>query len=193
MTTTINLLPWREERRERKRRFFFICLGVSGVMAVAIVIMAFTTFNSLIEHQTTRNQLIEDEIARYNQQLIKIKKLKKVRVSLIARMKVIQRLQESRTEIVHFFDELINIVPRSIYILEAKRTSDLITLTGHTDANSSVSLLMHNIEKNYWLNKSELEEVAEVTSKTKNKLFKQFRLKFILKPLNKMQEDGLDE
>ena len=72
MTTTINLLPWREERRERKRRFFFICLGVSGVMAVAIVIMAFTTFNSLIEHQTTRNQLIEDEIARYNQQLIKI-------------------------------------------------------------------------------------------------------------------------
>ena len=46
MTTTINLLPWREERRERKRRFFFICLGVSGVMAVAIVIMAFTTFNS---------------------------------------------------------------------------------------------------------------------------------------------------
>ena len=108
-------------------------------------------------------------------------------------MNVIQQLQENRPEIVHFFDELVNVTPRSIYFLKAQRQSNTIILTGHTDANSSVSLLMHNIRRNYWLNMPVLDEVAEVTNKKKTKLYKQFKLKVILKPQNKLQEGLLDE
>jgi hypothetical protein len=52
---------------------------------------------------------------------------------------------------------------------------------------------MHNIKSNYWLNMPVLDEVAEVTNKDKTKLYKQFRLKIILKPLNKLQEGLLNE
>ncbi len=193
MTTSINLLPWREEKREQNRLLFFIGLGLSSAIAIVIVISTFLIFSNLIEHQTGRNRLIEDEIARYNRQIVKIQQLKKVKASLIARMNVIQQLQENRPEIVHFFDELVNVIPRTIYLLKAQRISNSIILTGHTDANSSVSLLMHNIRSNYWLNMPVLEEVAEVTNKKKTKLYKQFRLKVILKPLNKLQEEALDE
>ena len=71
MTTRINLLPWREERREKNRKLFFIGIGFSSALAVIIVIATFLIYSNLIEHQTGRNNLIQDEIARYNRQIKK--------------------------------------------------------------------------------------------------------------------------
>ncbi len=192
-TTNINLLPWREERRERNKKYFFIGLGSSALFAVLIVIATFFILENLTEEQIGRNKLIENEIAYYDRQIVKIKQLKLLRDSLIARMSVIQKLQESRPEIVHFFDELVTIVPRSIYLLSVERYDKNIMLTGHTDTNSSVSLLMHNIRNNFWLNKPMLEEVEEATNKKYSKLYNQFRLKLILQPQNKFKEEVFDE
>lgn len=193
MTTNINLLPWREERRERNKKHFFIGLGGSAILAAVIVIATFFILDGWFSGQTERNRLIENEIARYDRQIVKIKQLKMLRDSLIARMSVIQKLQESRLEIVHFFDELVNVVPRSVYLLRVERFDINILLTGHTDTNSSVSLLMHNIRSNFWLNKPMLEEVEEVTNTKYSKLYNQFRLKFVLKPQNKLTEEVFDE
>ena len=107
MTININLLPWREERREKNRRLFVLGIGISGLLGVVFVVITYFVLDSFISHQQHRNALIDQEIARYNRQIREIKQLKKVKVSLIARMNVIQQLQESRPEIVHFFDELI--------------------------------------------------------------------------------------
>ncbi len=190
MITTINLLPWRELKRERSKLFFFIGLGVSAGLSAIIAVVTFFILENNLEHQQNRNHLIENEIAFYNGKIARIRKLKSIRASLIARMKVIQKLQESRTEIVHFFDELVKIVPRSIYLLKVERIGDSIMLTGHTDANSSVSLMMHNIRRNFWLNYPSLEEVEEVTNQRKNKLYNQFRVKIVLKPKNKLNPLG---
>ena len=192
-TTNINLLPWREERRERNKIQFFIGLGSSAVLALCLVIAAFFILDNRIDGQTQRNRLIENEIARYDRQIVKIKQLRLLRDSLIARMSVIQKLQESRPEIVHFFDELVKIVPRSIYLLSIERYDINIMLTGHTDTNSSVSLLMHNIRKSFWVNKPKLEEVEEITNKKYSKLYNQFRLKVVLQPQNKLKEGAFDE
>ena len=193
MTTNINLLPWREERRERNKMLFLSGLGGSGILACLIVVITFIVLGSLIDSQTHRNSLIEAEIARYNKQIIQIKALKSARDALISRMTVIQELQESRPEIVHFFDELVNIIPRPIYLLKVERIDRNIMLTGHTDSNSTVSSLMQSVRHNYWLNSPKLEEVEEVTNKKHDKLYNQFRLKLILKPKNQVLEGALDE
>jgi len=193
MTTNINLLPWREERRERNKKYFFLGLGFSGVAAILCIILTFLILVSCVDDQKKRNQLIENEIARYDREIVKIKELKSMRDSFIARMLVIQKLQESRSEIVHFFDELVNVIPKSIYLLSVDRFDNNILLTGHTDTHSSVSLLMHNIRNNSWLSKPELQEVIEVTNKKYSKLYNQFRIKLKIKPINRSHEDGFDE
>lgn len=193
MTTNINLLPWREERRERNKKYFFIGLGSSAAAAIIFVIVTFFVLGNWIDGQKERNKLIENEIARYDREIVKIKELKSLRDSFIARMSVIQKLQESRPEIVHFFDELVNVVPVNIYLLSVERFGNNVLLTGHTDSNSSVSLLMQNIRSNFWLSKPELQEVEEVTNKKYSKLYNQFRVKLLLQPQNKSQEDGFDE
>jgi type IV pilus assembly protein PilN len=189
MTTTINLLPWREERRERNQRFFIIGLGASAGVAFIIALLTFFVLESKIEHQINRNRLIENEIARYEREIAEIKKLKSTRESLIARMKIIQRLEESRPEVVHFFDKLVTVIPRAIYLLKIERFGNEIMLTGHTDANSTVSQFMQNIRQNYWLNRPILEEVAEVTNKKRTELYNQFRLKVLLKPKSELEAE----
>ncbi len=188
--TTINLLPWREEQRERNKLIFFIGLGASVVLALIVCGVTYFVLENFISHQTQRNNIIKKEIARYNRQIKEIKRLKAVRETLIARMNIIQQLQENRPEIVHFFDELIKIVPKSIYLMEVTRASNAIMLTGHADTNSSVSILMRNIRENFWVNKPVLEEVEEVTDKEKKRLYNQFRVRLILKPKNKLEKEA---
>ncbi len=185
--TTINLLPWREQARERAKRLFLIGLIVRLVSSLAIVIFVYYLLSEKISQHTLRNQMIQQEITRYDREIREIKKIKMMRESLIVRMKIIQQLQENRPEIVHFFYELTKVLPESIYLTQLIRTNDSVMLIGHADTNSSVSLLMQNIEKNHWVNKPILEEVEEVTDKKKN-LYNQFRLKLLLKPKNKLQE-----
>lgn len=189
--TAINLLPWREEQREQKKRFFFLGIAIRAVSAVVTVIAIYIVLNAKINHQTERNQLIEKEIARYERDIRTIKQLKMVRAALITRMNIIQQLQENRPEIVHFFDELTKLVPQSIYLVKIARSGDSIMLIGHADTNSSVSALMHNIRKNFWVDRPILEEIEEITDKKNTRLYDQFRVKFLLMPENKRKEGPL--
>lgn len=183
--TSINLLPWREEQREQKKLLFFIGIGIRGMTTIVIVIAIYIFLNSKINNQTERNQKIQTEIKRYERDIREIKKLKMVRAALITRMNIIQQLQENRPEIVHFFDELTKIMPKSIYLVKIVRSGESIMLIGHADTNSSVSALMHNIRKNFWVHSPILEEVEEITDKKNTRLYDQFRVKFILMPENK--------
>lgn len=186
--TAINLLPWREEQREKKKNLFLIGLGIRCVSAIVICIAIYFVLDNMITHQEERNQLIEKEISRYERDIRAIKQLKLVRASLITRMNIIQQLQENRPEIVHFFDELTKIVPKSIYLVNIARTDDSIMLIGHSDTNSSVSALMHNIRKNFWVHNPVLEEIEEITDKKNNIIYNQFRVKMILMPENKRKK-----
>lgn len=183
--TSINLLPWREEQREQKKLLFFIGIGIRGMTAIVIVIAIYVFLNNKINNQTERNQKIQTEIKRYERDIRAIKKLKMVRAALITRMNIIQQLQENRPEIVHFFDELTKIMPKSIYLVKIVRSGESIMLIGHADTNSSVSALMHNIRKDFWVHSPILEEVEEITDKKNTRLYDQFRVKFTLMPENK--------
>lgn len=193
MTTNINLLPWREERRENNRKLFILSMGISAFVAVICVATIFLILEQHINFQTQRNQLIKDEIARYDRQIMKIKEIKSLKAALISRMSIIQELQQSRPKIVHFFDELVKMTPRSIYFLQVERNGDTVLLTGHADSNSTVSELMQNVQKNFWIHSPKLKEIEEVVSKKNNKLYNQFRLKAALKAKEQAQQGEFDE
>ena len=51
MTVRINLLPWREWARERRKRTFFAALGLAATAAVAVVALAGAGLNASIGQQ----------------------------------------------------------------------------------------------------------------------------------------------
>ena len=75
---------------------------------------------SQIAYQNQRNQFIQNETKKMEQQIKEIRELKKKRESLIERMKVIQDLQGNRPVVVKIFDEVVRTVPDGVYYKNVK-------------------------------------------------------------------------
>jgi type IV pilus assembly protein PilN len=72
-------------------------------------------FESMIAAQETRNQMLQQEISKLNIRIRRIERLEQTKANLLARMNVIQELQESRPEVVHLFDELVATIPDGVF------------------------------------------------------------------------------
>jgi len=126
----INLLPWREaQRRERNQQTLFMCIGIWAIAGL-IVFAAKTVMDSRIEYQQARNQFIQTEINKLSKIIKEIETLKDKRDALLARMEVIQNLQQNRSQIVHVFDDLVNKLPNGVFYESIGKSTHLTGLTG---------------------------------------------------------------
>ena len=183
--TEINLLPWREKRREQEKKLFTSMLLGSVVAAAFAVFLVNSYVSYLIDNQTARNIMLDKEIKVLDNQIKEIKSLKQVRQSLISRMSIIQNLQSTRTLMVHLFDELINVVPDGVFVYKLERKDDKITLWGYAEANTNISILMKKIETNPWVESPVLTQIKKMDDSTQA-ANNDFSLSFILTPPKKV-------
>ncbi|KTD23723.1 pilus assembly protein PilN [Legionella israelensis] len=187
--TEINLLPWRELKREQEKKWFTTMLVLGLVVAAFIVFILNYYAKSIVENQISRNQRLKDEITRLDKQIAEIKNLKQIREALISRMLIVQNLQSTRILTVHLFDELIKVMPEGVYITQMERKEDIVTVWGYAQSNTNISELMRNIERNQWIRNPILTEIKKPTAEQKSQEIVQeneFRLSFVLKPDNKV-------
>ena len=59
----INLLPWREQRREQQRKEFFVILGTIAGLGLLAVLFAHVAINGQIDGQGDRNSYLQTNIA----------------------------------------------------------------------------------------------------------------------------------
>ncbi len=144
--TKINLLPWREERRQELKRQFFIVLAGAVLIGAGCMYLVEMNVQSQIAYQNQRNQFIQNETKKMEQQIKEISELKKKRESLIERMKVIQDLQGNRPVVVKVFDEVVRTVPDGVFYKSIKSTGDTISIVGFAESNNRVSNLMRNLD-----------------------------------------------
>jgi type IV pilus assembly protein PilN len=179
--TEINLLPWREKKREQDKKLFTSMLLGAVVFAAVIVFLVDSYASYLVDTQTARNAMLQKEITSLDDQIKEIKILKQVRLALTSRMSIIQDLQSTRTLMVHLFDELINVVPSGLYVYKLERKDNQISLWGYAESNTNVSMLMRNIESNDWLQSPALIEIKKMDDSTRA-ANNEFTLSFVLKP-----------
>ena len=147
----INLLPWREAERKRKRQEFFLSIGAAVATAALVALLGRWQMNAAIEHQGERNRIISDEIAELDKQIQEIVGLEQQKERLLARMEIIETLQRSRPEIVHVFDELVRILPEGVYLTYLKQTGTRFEIRGVAQSSTRVSAFMRNIDASEWL------------------------------------------
>ncbi len=155
----INLLPWREEQRQEQTRQFATITVLSMVLTGALIFMVHVTFNNQIDHQSYRNKILQDEIARLDESLQQIEKLEETKEQLLARMDVIQSLQQQRPQIVHLFDDFVRTVPEGIYLTDIKQEANQLTIKGVAESNGRVSAYMRNIDSSEWMTTPKLQVI----------------------------------
>ncbi len=147
----INLLPWREEQRQEQTRQFTTVTILSMVLTGALIFMVHATFSNQIDHQEYRNKILQDEITQLDASLKQIATLEETKEKLLARMDVIQSLQQQRPQIVHLFDDFVRTVPEGIYLTKIKQQGKQLTIKGIAESNGRVSAYMRNIDSSEWM------------------------------------------
>ncbi len=149
----INLLPWREAARRRRQRD----LGIIAAAALGAVlltgILLKLQLDAMINAQQARNRYLEGQVAVLNRRIQEINELEKQKADLLSRMNVIQQLQESRPEIVHLLDQLVDAVPVGVFLTSLKQEGPSVTVEGRAQSNARVSAFMRNIEAADWVGK----------------------------------------
>jgi type IV pilus assembly protein PilN len=169
IVTQINLLPWREERRQELKKQFVLTAVMTCVLAAAIVGLIHFQMQAKIDYQLSRNKFMSDEIAKVDEEIKEIKELQKVRRSLVERMEVIQDLQGSRPSIVHLFTEIVSSVPNGVYLKSLEQKGSNLKINGEAESNARVSTYMRNLQSSAWLKDPNLT-VIEIEDKTVNRI-----------------------
>ncbi|WP_421620642.1 PilN domain-containing protein [Alkalilimnicola ehrlichii] len=155
--TRINLLPWREAERERRKKAFFAQLG-AAVLAAGLVWYGATWYmDSLIDRQQARNDRIQQALRDLDSQIAEIEGLERDLERLISRAEVIQDLQDGRTAVVQLLEEMVNILHDGIYYTSIQQRNNQISIQGRSRSPQEVSVFLQNIDNSTLLGDPDLD------------------------------------
>ena len=167
----INLLPWREELRKKRKKDFFTLMGISVVLTLTVFVFIHFHIEDKQAYQAQRNQMLNDEITRLDQKLGEIKNIEDTKNKLLAKIDLIQKLQESRPEVVHLLDEIPKTTPEGIFLTKFAQDGQSLAFDGKTQSNARVSAFMRNIDASEWLGSPVLKEVKADNQKSADSSF----------------------
>jgi len=158
----INLLPHREQKRQaRQRQFVSLAIGLA-ILGIGTIGLGHILIAAQIDNQNGRNKLLTTEIAKLDEQIKEIDRLRDQTQALLARKQVVETLQANRTEAVHLLDQLVRQLPDGVYLKSVKQNGTRVTLVGYAQSNARVSTLMRNVESSPWLSSPDLVEIRSV-------------------------------
>ena len=138
---------------------FLAALG--GAVAGAFVVMGavYMLYNMMIDAQEDRNAMLRAQISILDRQIEEINNLEATKRKFIARMQIIEKLQRSRPEIVHVFDQIVRTLPSGVYLTSVMQTGNHLKFTGVAQSSTRVSDFMRNIDHSQWLKNPTLEVI----------------------------------
>lgn len=162
----INLLPWREQQRKERKLALGVALGAAALAAALSTLGVNLFYGSLISSQDERNERLKAEIRELDKQIEKINTLEQQKQNFIARMQIIEKLQRSRPEVVHLFDEIVRTIPDGTYLTALEQNGNRLKIQGVAQSSTRVSSFMRNIDASQWLRNPELEVIETKPGQT---------------------------
>ena len=172
----INLLPHREEKRQRRKIAFFAGLGAAAVVGVMLVGAWYAVVQNQTSSQRDRNGYLIAEIKKLEVQIKDIAALKAEIESLKARQKAVEDLQIDRNLPVHLLNELVKQTPEGMYFTLVKQDGQVLSVNGIAQTQERISEFLRNTaNKSEWLVRPELIEskaaLVQTAAKEQKRLF----------------------
>ena len=143
-----------------------MALGGAALGALVAAFAGYLLFKSMISSQEQRNDRLRAEIKTVDRQIEEINDLELQKQRFIARMQVIEKLQRSRSEVVHLFDEVARTMPDGTYLTAFKQVGKRLKFEGVAQSSTRVSTFMRNISGSQWMKDPELEVVESKPGST---------------------------
>lgn len=177
--TRINLLPYREEIKQRKQQQFKILM--LGAFAVGLVLAAATYLgiDNAISNQEGRNNFLQTEIDRLDRELGEIDKLQQEKEAFLAKKLKVEELQEKRYQAAYILDSLNALTPDNTYLtaLEAESPTSY-KISGHAISDNKIAVMMRSLPSTGIFLQPELLSIKKVDN------YQEFTLKSSINQVN---------
>ncbi|MGH8378329.1 MAG: PilN domain-containing protein [Gammaproteobacteria bacterium] len=157
----INLLPWREELRKTRQQTFNMRLVMAAVIGIVVLLLWWWGLSNAASNQQARNAYLTDQIKLMDNQIAEIKDLQQTKARLLARMQIIEHLQQSRPTEVHLLDQLVKTMPPGVYLSQVTQKGDQVQIQGVAESSARVSTYMRNIDASPWMSDPNLQVVQK--------------------------------
>ena len=173
--TKINLLPYREEIKQRKKQQFNILMLSALLVGVGLSVLAYVSINSAISNQESSNQFLETEISKLDTDLGEIKKLQQEKENFLAKKQKVEELQEKRSQAAYIIDTLNVLTPENTYLTAVNAENPTTyTITGRAMSDNKIAMLMRALPSTGVFSQPELLSIK------KNDNYQEFTLRVLL-------------
>ena len=173
--TKINLLPYREEIKQRKKQQFNILMLSALLVGVGLSVLAYVSINSAISNQESRNQFLETEISKLDTDLGEIKKLQQEKENFLAKKQKVEELQDKRSQAAYIIDTLNVLTPENTYLTAVNAENPTTyTITGRAMSDNKIAMLMRALPSTGVFSQPELLSIK------KNDNYQEFTLRVLL-------------
>ena len=177
--TRINLLPYREEIKQRKQQQFKILMLGAFAVGLGLAAATYLGIDSAISNQEGRNNFLQTEIVRLDRELGEIDKLQQEKEAFLAKKLKVEELQEKRYQAAYILDSLNTLTPDNTYLtaLEAESPTSY-KISGHAISDNKIAVMMRSLPSTGIFLQPELLSIKKVDN------YQEFTLKSSINQVN---------
>ena len=177
--TRINLLPYREEIKQRKQQQFKVLMLGAFAVGLGLAAATYLSIDSAISNQEGRNNFLQTEIDRLDRELGEIDKLQQEKEAFLAKKLKVEELQEKRYQAAYILDSLNALTPDNTYLtaLEAESPTSY-KISGHAVSDNKIAVMMRSLPSTGIFLQPELLSIKKVDN------YQEFTLKSSINQVN---------
>ena len=171
----INLLPYREEIKQRKKQQFKVLMLSALLIGAGLLVLTYLTINNAISRQEDRNALLGKEIEKLDKALGEILKLQQEKENFLSKKQKVEELQEKRSQAAYIIDSLNVVTPdnSNLTALEAE-SSTSYKITGRASSDNKIAMFMRSLPSTGVFAQPELLSIKKIDN------YQEFTLKVLL-------------
>ncbi len=146
-----------------------IIFGISFVfVSILVLFMHHYILVDKINYQQERNKYLQQEIDKYKDIQIENKNLEAKKALLIKYIDLVQAIETNGIQIVHLFEELINLVPDGVFFSSLTQNANKIFLEGVADSEKNFFILIKNFKQSKFLTNPKIYSLEMKQDKLKS-------------------------
>lgn len=160
MRIMINLLPWRDARRDKQTRGFYalliLALGLSAALGGTIAVY----YSAQLERQLQRNTLIRQQLVKLDADISRVSDFKADASALGERLASYQALQLGRGDLVAVFNGISARMVEGVVFQRLSRTGSLFSVVANAGTEGQVSEQLRQMSTMQSMEAPRLSEVG---------------------------------
>jgi type IV pilus assembly protein PilN len=146
----INLLPWREELRQTKKKQLLSMMGLYIALSLLILAVIHLHYRGIANNQNKLNTMLSDAITAEQGVLNQIGSKATEAIDVEKQLKFVIQLYDNNYRAVRLLNDLVSLVSDNVSIDEIRRNGNTIDLSGLAKSEEDIEQLMKDIQKSQY-------------------------------------------